>query len=498
MRRGRRLLVAIVVVVGGGGGGLAALLAMRAHHSAVDLQQRHFLSAELLEATTTTTVVVVGPRPQEEAAPRARTFERFHGMYLCTVGTPCPSYSAGFLTSRAQLLSNPVTDGKMRRANTNMETASYHTMGGPRRYNVWRTVDALDFAVEHLSMYERMLQSQRMPKSPPSPLASALYETFLERLRRYESRLKAKCGGDGPSTSALGPKSRRTVGIMPYYAAGGAGSGHTRFESKALYLNATIRSLRCHFGAVAVSCLHPGDRAYLEKGIGRPYLDDILWIDPEEDLPVRKPSFLGVATIRAMQRRWTDPNSTWHRRYDFAYYTEADQILHLRAKHRDRLYDCLDGVDGGSKLGILTPHRLNALPRSQDFEDVFRAFGQDEDARTLRRVRFGLDDQFDPTEDAWYGNLFRQNGARGGFLRRELDGYGAKNITRVDDDLANASCCYLKSNEADYPYLQRGKSGGVRLDDTRAGDFGLAEDRPSPRQAWSTLRQLLHARSPWS
>ena len=49
---------------------------------------------------------------------------------------------------------------------------------------------------------------------------------------------------------------------MPFYAAGkaghdghadidpmhGLGSGHTRYESKALYLNITIRSIRCHFG----------------------------------------------------------------------------------------------------------------------------------------------------------------------------------------------------------------------------------------------------------
>ena len=62
--------------------------------------------------------------------------------------------------------------------------------------------------------------------------------------------------------------------MMPFYAAGkaghdghadidpmhGLGSGHTRYESKALYLNITIRSIRCHFGAVAVSALDPRDR----------------------------------------------------------------------------------------------------------------------------------------------------------------------------------------------------------------------------------------------
>ena len=40
----------------------------------------------------------------------------------------------------------------MKRANTNMESASYHTMGMRGRYDVWRTVDGLDYTVEHLSM----------------------------------------------------------------------------------------------------------------------------------------------------------------------------------------------------------------------------------------------------------------------------------------------------------------------------------------------------------
>ena len=59
----------------------------------------------------------------------------------------------------------------------------------------------------------------------------------------------------------------------------GLGSGHTRYESKALYLNITIRSIRCHFGAVAVSALHPLDRAYLEAGRGLPPIDDVLLSD---------------------------------------------------------------------------------------------------------------------------------------------------------------------------------------------------------------------------
>ena len=34
-------------------------------------------------------------------------------------------------------------------------------MGHRHAYDVWRTVDAFDYAVEHLSMYERMMHASK-------------------------------------------------------------------------------------------------------------------------------------------------------------------------------------------------------------------------------------------------------------------------------------------------------------------------------------------------
>ena len=186
----------------------------------------------------------------EDLTGAASTYAKFHGMYPCPVGSPCPSYSAAFLASRTQLLHNGVSDAKMRRKNTNMETASYHAMGGAGKYDVWRTVDALDYAVEHLSMYERMVHSSKTGADKASAIGDAVYGTFVDRLAAYEATLKRRCGGDDP---ALRNRTRttaaeRTVGVMPLYAGGhaggaghaekssmaGLGSGHTRYESKAL------------------------------------------------------------------------------------------------------------------------------------------------------------------------------------------------------------------------------------------------------------------------
>ena len=37
-------------------------------------------------------------------------------------------------------------------------------MGHRHAYDVWRTVDAFDYAVEHLSMYERMMHASKSGK----------------------------------------------------------------------------------------------------------------------------------------------------------------------------------------------------------------------------------------------------------------------------------------------------------------------------------------------
>ena len=451
----------------------------------------------------------------------AITHQKFHGLYPCQIGTPCPSYSAAFLASRLQVVDNAVTPNRMRRKNTNMESASYHMMGHRHAYDVWRTVDAFDYAVEHLSMYERMMHASKSGKDKGSALGDVLYGTFVDNLAKYEKRLKEKCGGDDP---ALRHQKRftdaeRTVGVMPFYAAGkaghdghedvdpmhGLGSGHTRYESKALYLNITIRSIRCHFGAVAVSALDPRDRAYLDKGVGLPIIDDVLWVD---HLPVNKPSFLGVATIREIQQRWTNESTALWRSLDFVHYTEADQILHMRPRHRHKLYQVLKssekgGAWKGGKMSILTPHRLNAIPRAQDVDFLRKAFDPpaygnnlpedvseevlrdlESQAAVVRKEEYQLPSAYEPRRDPWHLLVFGTQ--RGAWVRRELDGYGAKKTLELDDELRYGSCCYLRKGETSYPYDERGKRGGTRVDDSTAGTYLTNQwsnedvDRPSP------------------
>ncbi len=163
-------------------------------------------------------------------------------------------------------------------------------------------------------------------------------------------------------------------------------------------------------------------------------------------------------------------------------------------------------LKGATKLSIVTPHRLNAVPRAQDMEPLRAAFDApsyghnlpedpgeelfadlERRARALRRDRYGLGDDFAPKRDVWHRNLFGETArAGGGWVRRELEGYGAKRLTRVGDDLRTKSCCYLKSGETDYPYAKRGKRAGVRVDPSKGGDYQSnpvsdeSKDRDSP------------------
>ena len=109
-------------------------------------------------------------------------------------------------------------------------------------------------------------------------------------------------------------------------------------------------------------------------------IDDVLRVPPDS-LPVHKPPFLGLATVRAMQRRWSNESNALWDQLEFVHYTEADQVLHLRARHAHKLFAPFRAK--GPKLGILTPHRLNAVPRAQDVDFLRRAFDPPADGRAL-------------------------------------------------------------------------------------------------------------------
>ena len=139
--------------------------------------------------------------------------------------------------------------------------------------------------------------------------------------------------------------------------------------------------------------------------------------------------------------------------FDFVHYTEADQISHMRPRHRHKLYQVLKssekgGAWKGGKMSILTPHRLErytssagrglsaeALTRlrygSNLPEDVSDEVLRDleSQAAVVRKEEYQLPSAYEPRRDPWHLLVFGTQ--RGAWVRRELDGYGAKKTLGV-------------------------------------------------------------------
>lgn len=398
----------------------------------------------------------------------------FQGLFRCDVGTGCPTYSAAFLATRAQLVGRAVGPAQLNNKLTNMESASYHLFGGKGESAVWTSVDAFDFSVEHVSMYERVLQSTSLP---PSPLRSALLAAYGQRLSLMERDHRAKCS-EGPHAerwhaarkgSAAQELGSRTVAVMPFYAVG-AGSGHSIRDTKLKYLNITVHSILCHFDAVVVAVSHPLDQAYVLEQSGLPIYDVIV----HSDLP--RPSSTGMFTLQRVQDKLLhDPK--WQQ-FDFVFYTEADQILHLRTAQVFAPLLATNAKDRAQHRGptkaqplpaILVPHRFHSVPSVRDFAHVDLAFNdsatyqalaatttpertmaqllQASTAAASAATASGLNGAttpaaVDPNFYQWF-----YPGEQRTTIRRELDLYEARPTTRFPAVQPTDSCCFLRKSD---------------------------------------------------
>jgi len=377
---------------------------------------------------------------------------KYRGLFRCDVHTGCPTYAAAFLTSRRQLLSRDLRQ-QLTKTQTNMEAASYQTFGGHGVSAIWTTIDALDFSVEHISMYERVLRSVGMPASP---IKDALLGEFGRRLHNIERDTRRRCLGYR-DRSRQSPEQRRaavqTVAVMPFYAAG-AGSGHSIRETKLRYLNITVYSILCHFDSVVVAVSHDSDEEYVRHQSGLPIFDVIRL----RDLP--KPSSTGVFTVHQIQQRLQyDPR--WSR-FEHVFYTEADQILHLRTSkvflpllERNAMAPENAGRRRPNAIrpAIVVPHRFHNVPSAGDFRAVdavhnnSRVYKLLSDAKNPRKALEALGENLDPNAIELYDpNLGRPS------VRRELELYENIQTTHFEDLGEDHSCCFIPGGQSQIKY----------------------------------------------
>ena len=335
------------------------------------------------------------------------------GLYKCV--DQGESYTAAYLASRATFLRRPATLRDVNAPNLNMESASWWPMKGMKRGTVstYKSIDAMDWSVSHLSMYERRLN---MVHFPGGVIKDALLADMTVQLTAQETALKAAWTnasttgrhGDDPTWEAR----NGTVCVMPFYA-GGMGSGHSLTSTRQLYLALSVYSVLRHFPSVVVVVGDAEDEEFVRR-TGLP-LFDVLY---HAGLP--KPSALGLATVFEAQRALaTNPR---YSHFTSVYYTESDQVLLARQR---TIGAVLRHAARGTHL--LNPHRLLPLPRRSDFPSlVDRA-----DAAAGWRAAPG----------AVLVGLVEGTSTKKASVRRELD-LNSKRVQHQAPDEDAVSCCF--------------------------------------------------------
>ena len=214
-----------------------------------------------------------------------------------------------------------------------MEGASNYMF---KRNRLLKTVDLFDFFVEHLSWYERRLFKD----------ASLLRDRSLARIKTQTFHRSTQVNPSGTSSD-------RVVVIMPYYATKGGDSGHSALESRRIYLRKTVESLKPTFPHYTVCVATKPDYEYVTDPANELGFYDVLHY---YTLP--KPSRLGFATVHTAQQAMLN-NPKWSR-FEYVFYTESDQILHVRDVHR------LLHIASSEVANHVLPHRISPVPRRVD------------------------------------------------------------------------------------------------------------------------------------
>ncbi|EGB09249.1 hypothetical protein AURANDRAFT_63486 [Aureococcus anophagefferens] len=266
------------------------------------------------------------------ASEEAGDESRFAGTYECP--DTGEAYSAAFLCTRAVFLKSEVAEKRLFEGAANMEGASNAMF---RKNRLLKTVDMFDFFIEHLSWYERRFKAD----------ADSLRARTLRRLREWTYH-------DSAAVNPSGRARDDVVVIMPYYATAGGDSGHSALESRRAYLKLTLESLKPTFPKYTVCVATEPDHAYVTDAANGLGFYDVL-----KRFDITKPSRLGFATLyTAQQALQHDPR--WAG-FKFVFYTESDQILHVRDVNQ-----LLHIAGNGAVPNHVLPHRVMPAPRRRD------------------------------------------------------------------------------------------------------------------------------------
>jgi len=332
-------------------------------------------------------MVIMTTAPQHRHDVTTDTLLPFQGTYLCR--NILESYGAAWLTTKSRFLAlsqHPYKKAMRNYTHHNWTLANVR-WGKPDSMEVGselvlktaggalRTIDALEFAVEHLSGYSKFLRHDQKGNGTD-------WKTH-EMVRIVQERLD-EMQKSKTTVTQLTNSSRhladRVLVVLPFHAATGSAifggvntmslgkTGKSYTETRNYFFQATLTSLSSLFSNIAVFVENQQDYLYCEslQALGFPLTE----INLLSNIPDNR--FLPEATVYEVERRMVQPGSSAGRydKFDYVYFSEADQILRLRPH---QLPDLLAAAaDSTKKAAVITPHRLAPIPHPKDFDKETR------------------------------------------------------------------------------------------------------------------------------
>ena len=256
-----------------------------------------------------------------------------------------PYYAAAWLSSIQTFMKNPnfmmeiLKERHIKRYNPNLEMGTYNGVAFNGQNN-YRTADMLDFFVHHLSRYMKSYNNARMTSN---------WQLYLERLDEIQKTYEKQSFNNPKQV-----KNGKVLVIAPFHAKG----GHSRQDERVLHLNITIKSLANVFPNIVVTVCDQSNYDYIvhESGLNE-YLYDVLLVKNLTMGEVQ--NCIHLPALSSVQAREKIREGSWIG-FEWVYYTEPDQPVHLRNVHELLKQTLLQ------ERNLVVPHRGHPLALPED------------------------------------------------------------------------------------------------------------------------------------
>jgi hypothetical protein len=273
------------------------------------------------------------------------SLSKFSGFYRPDISKNIELFASAWLIPKAKFLASKTAFAGI----TNFEGTVFSVLGGhgaASKKKAIMTRDYFDFQVEHLSSTLNTLED------------TELFSLLEVRLAKRAEALRML----GFNFSKQHSSAALTVAILPFSSASGHAEAAKEQKQKQLLrirmFVATFWSLKRYNFEVVVSVSSKEEFATLQ-GLDLPIFRIYTFYDLTRKSQQPKRSLLQAVTDITTDHSW--------QQFEFVYYSDADQILHMR--NLNILYNTLLMDDSSY---VLCPHRLHTMALPKDIPKPHR------------------------------------------------------------------------------------------------------------------------------